>query len=124
MKARSTRLAVHLLAAALVLCCAAHAATRTTPVEVFNVPTVKFDPTGNTVKAEQSGTWSVGLDTTANTVKIDSSLNTVKAMQSGTYDVSILGTPTVKFDTTANTVKAEQSGTWSVSLAGTPTVNA
>lgn len=52
-------------------------APRTTPVTVenspnvsiFNVPTVKFDPTGNTVKAEQSGAWSVGISSSANTVK-------------------------------------------------------
>lgn len=102
---------------------AAQAETRTTPVEVFNVPLVKFDPTGNTVRAEQSGAWNVGLNTSANTVKIDTSQNTVKAMQSGTYEVSVLGTPTVKFDASANTVKAEQSGTWNVSLQGTPVVS-
>jgi hypothetical protein len=118
-----TRLAPYLITMLLLTPGGLLAATRTTPVEVFNVPIVKFDPTGNTVKAEQIGTWTVGLSTSANTVKIDTSLNTVKAMQSGTYDVSILGTPTVKFDTTANVVKAEQSGTWNVTIQGTPTVS-
>ena len=56
----------------LLLCTVAagvHAQTRTTPVTIFEVPTVKFDPTGNTVQAQQSGVWSVGISPTDNTVK-------------------------------------------------------
>ncbi len=41
---------------------------RTTPVEVRNEPVVKLDPTNNTVNAQQSGTWSVGIDSSANLV--------------------------------------------------------
>ncbi len=54
-----------------VLLCAVgvSADTRTTPVEVENTPTVKVDATDNTVKAQQSGTWSVGISPSLNTVQ-------------------------------------------------------
>jgi hypothetical protein len=54
-----------------VLLCAVgvSAQTRTTPVEVENTPTVKIDATDNTVKAQQSGTWSVGISPSLNTVQ-------------------------------------------------------
>jgi len=78
------------------LCC--FAAPRSTPVEVINAPTVRFDPSGNLVKAEQSGTWTVGLLSSANTVKLDTRANTVS------------------FDPTGNTVKSEQSGAWVVRI--------
>jgi len=92
----------------LVVAQAAIAQTRTTPVTIFNVPTVKFDPTGNTVK----------IDSTANTVKIDSTTNTVKSEQSGAW--------TVRVDPLQNTVNAlaVQNGTWNVGITGTPTVGA
>lgn len=106
------------------LCC--FAAPRSTPVEVINAPTVSFDPSGNTVKSEQSGTWSVGLlssantvklDTSANTVKFDATANTVKAQQNGTWTVGLLSSSnTVKFDPTGNAVKSEQSGAWTVGI--------
>ncbi|MDH7601800.1 MAG: hypothetical protein QHI38_06605 [Armatimonadota bacterium] len=41
---------------------------RTTPVEVKNEPVIRIDPTSNTVKAQQDGTWSVGIAPSANTV--------------------------------------------------------
>lgn len=77
MEAKNIMLCVWCVTVCVLLVPAAIAAPRTTPVTVentpsvsiFNVPTVRFDPTGNTVKAEQSGTWSVGISTSANTVK-------------------------------------------------------
>ena len=55
---------------ALLLCAVGVSAqTRTTPVEVENTPTVKVDATDNTVKAQQSGTWSVGISPALNTVQ-------------------------------------------------------
>ena len=85
-------------AIALAVCVSAVSAqTRTTPVTVqntpsvsiFNVPTVKFDPTGNMVQSQQSGAWTVGINPAQNTV------NAV-ATQAGTWNVGITGTPMVK----------------------------
>jgi hypothetical protein len=54
----------------LLLCAVGVSAeTRTTPVEVENTPTVKVDATDNTVKAQQNGTWSVGISPALNTVQ-------------------------------------------------------
>jgi hypothetical protein len=79
---------------------AAQAQTRTTPVEVVNL--IGIDPAANTVKAQQSGLWSIGIQ--------------------GTLDARLVESPTVKFDTTSNTVKAQQTGTWNVGISGTPSV--
>ncbi|MDH7601332.1 MAG: hypothetical protein QHI38_04210 [Armatimonadota bacterium] len=88
-----------LVVAALVVQCAeVCAATRTTPVEVNNAPTVKIDPTANTVKAEQNGPWNVELSASANTVKVDPAQNTVKSEQSGQWAVAIQGTPSVSVE--------------------------
>ncbi len=76
----------------------AFAQARTTPVEVTNP--VEIDPTANTVRAQQSGGWEVGI------------LGTPGVAQAGTWNVGILGTPgvnvvnspTVSIDPANNTI--------------------
>jgi hypothetical protein len=67
-------------------------------------------------------TVAQGTTTISGNVGISPTANTVNAQQSGTWSVGITGTPTVKLDATGNTVQAQQSGTWNVGLTGTPTV--
>jgi hypothetical protein len=68
--------AVLLIAILMILACCqvvVIAQTRTTPVEVQNSPVVKIDSTTNEVKAQQNGTWNVGISSTANTVSTPAS---------------------------------------------------
>jgi hypothetical protein len=95
-----SKIAIIIALCMLLAAVAAQAQTRTTPVEVVNL--IGIDPAANTVKAQQSGLWSVGIQ--------------------GTLDARLVESPTVKFDTTSNTVKAQQSGMWNVGITGTPTV--
>ena len=90
------------------------AQARTTPVEVKNQ--VGIDAANNTVKAEQSGSW------TANVV------GTLAATQSGIWNVGITGNPLVGQYGTWNVgitgnPGVTQSGPWNVGFTGTPNVN-
>lgn len=83
------------------------AATRSTPVTVTNPLALSTD--GNTVKAEQLGSWSFFL-----------SGGTAAVTQSGTWNVGITGTPNVNV---ANTPSVTVSNTPSVNVANSPTVS-
>lgn len=91
---------IMLICAVLLTSACAFGQARTTPVEVKNPVSINatnntvkalIDPLGNTVKAEQSGNWTVAV--------------------SGTPNVAVANTPSVnvansvKIDATANTVK-------------------
>lgn len=93
-----------LVALAIALVSPALAAPRTTPTTIVNVPTVRFDPEGNTVK----------IDPAANTVKIDATTNTVKASQSGGWNVGVSGAVSI-----SGTPSVAQSGTWNVGILST-----
>ncbi|MBI2844673.1 MAG: hypothetical protein HYX78_14865 [Armatimonadetes bacterium] len=73
---------------------------RTTPVEVTNL--LGIDPSNNTVKAQQLGTWSVSLSGTA-AVTQSGSWN---VGITGTPNVNVANTPTVNINATNNIVKA------------------
>jgi hypothetical protein len=70
MSLRNT-LSLSIVCLCVLLLCAvgASAQTRTTPVEVENTPTVKIDAIDNAVRAQQGGTWNVGILSAQNTVK-------------------------------------------------------
>lgn len=83
-----------------------HAVPRRTPVEVVNPLALSTD--GNTVKAEQLGSWSFFL-----------SGGTAAVTQSGGWSVGITGTPNVNV---ANTPSVTVSNTPNVSVTNSPTV--
>lgn len=86
---------------------AAHAQTRTTPVEVKSP--ISIDQTNNSVKATQNGTWNVGVTGTPNVNVANTPAVTVTNSPtvtiSGTPSVNLATSPTVKIDPTNNTVK-------------------
>ncbi|MHB9036612.1 MAG: hypothetical protein ACYC64_08085 [Armatimonadota bacterium] len=90
------------LVAALFTTVSAFAQTRTTPVTISSP--------GNTVQAQQSGTWDVGVVGTPNVSVTNSPnvsvINTPSVNVANTPNVSVANSPTVKIDSTSNTVKA------------------
>jgi hypothetical protein len=71
-----------------------------------------------TVSAQQSGSWSVGIDGTASVSVANQP--TVSAEQSGGWSVGIVGTPNVNI---ANTPSVSIAGTPTVAIAGGMQVN-
>lgn len=99
MKAKTT-IAVLIMSTVFTVSAYAQTSSRTTPVEVKNAVTI--DQTGNTVKSQQNGTWSVGVTGTpsVNVTNVPS-VNVIN-----TPSVSVTNTPTVMIDDKYNTVKA------------------
>ena len=101
--------AIYIIALALAFAQSAFAQARTTPVRVTNTPsvsvsnspTVKIDTTVNTVKAQQNGTWNVGVMGTPSV----SVTNTPDINIANTPSVTVGNSPTVKMDATDNTVR-------------------
>ncbi|MEN6584216.1 MAG: hypothetical protein ABFD54_17360 [Armatimonadota bacterium] len=77
----------------------AQATSRTTPVEVKNP--ISIDQSGNTVNAQQSGTWSVGI---AGIPSVNVS-NTPGVIITNTPNVNLINSPTVQIDAKYNSVK-------------------
>lgn len=99
-----------LMCAILLTSACAFGQARTTPVDVKNPVSIDstnnivkalIDPLGNTVKAIQSGTWSVNVNGTP-TVAVT---NTPSITVSGTPNVAVTNSPTVKISAVDNNVK-------------------
>lgn len=80
-------------------CAQAQATSRTTPVEVKNP--ISIDQSGNTVNAQQSGTWSVGVTGTPN-VNVS---NIPGVTITNTPNVNLINSPAVRIDEKYNSVK-------------------
>lgn len=98
MKIKTISIAIML--SAIVAVSAQAQTTRTTPVEVKN--SVSIDQSGNTVNAQQSGAWNVGVTGTPN-VNVS---NTPSVAVTNIPNVILTNSPTVKIDSANNMVKA------------------